>query len=290
MPQVAVVLVTFNRKKMLLEAIEGILKQSYRVSNIYIIDNASTDNTTSALSDSNFLTYEHIHYIKLALNIGGSGGFNYGIKLAYEEGNEWIWTMDDDIEPEKNCLEELLKYKDLSQCVNAKKVFSSNNKTQNWEQFYDFTTGRMIELNNISFKNKAWCTTNVACFEGMLIHRDLVKKIGFPKKEYFLYQDDTLYGILASRYTNVLYVNNAIFKKKIDNYNVLSVFQAYYYIRNSIWLRKDIKKELFFRDITKWEEFIFLLNLSKLTIKLFLSNFSLSMFIALVKGIYHGYK
>ena len=275
---------------MVLETIHAVLGQTYCISKLYIINNASTDDTDQVIQNAGLLENYDIEYIRLNKNSGGAGGFNYGIKLAYKEQYDWIWTMDDDVEPELNCLEKLLKYKNISQCINAKKVFISNGKEQNWEQFYDYTTARMIELNNISFKNKEWCSVNVACFEGMLIHRNIVSKIGFPKKEYFLYQDDTLYGIMASYYTNVIYINNAIFKKKIDSYHNLSSFQAYYYVRNSIWLRKDIQKLTDFRQYTKWENFLFYMNITKLLLKFVIKNLSLKMLESVYKGLIDGIK
>ena len=35
------------------------------------------------------------HYLES--NTGGSGGFNYGLSRAYDDGYEWFWLMDDDV-------------------------------------------------------------------------------------------------------------------------------------------------------------------------------------------------
>ncbi|RMG35011.1 MAG: glycosyltransferase, partial [Methanobacteriota archaeon] len=42
---IAAVIVTFNRKEMLIRCLEGIFSQTRPVSAIFIIDNASTDGT-----------------------------------------------------------------------------------------------------------------------------------------------------------------------------------------------------------------------------------------------------
>ena len=45
MNSIAILVVTYNRKHMLLENINAILNQSYKEFDYYVIDNASTDGT-----------------------------------------------------------------------------------------------------------------------------------------------------------------------------------------------------------------------------------------------------
>lgn len=63
------------------------------------------------------------------------------------------------------------------------------------------------------------CFVNVGCFEGMLISREIVNKIGFPNKNYFIVGDDLEYGFLASHYTNVSYVKSAKIIRKKNSYD-----------------------------------------------------------------------
>ena len=58
-----------------------------------------------------------VYCIRMNKNIGGSGGFHEGIKKAYEKGYDWIWIMDDDAEPEKTALEEMMEYKNCKELV-----------------------------------------------------------------------------------------------------------------------------------------------------------------------------
>src|SRR5208283_3808991 len=114
---VCAVVVTYNRKCLLLECLEALFKQTYPLEAIYIIDNASTDGTPemlkgkgvirSILNPDNYPLEEatevvisgmhkiHIHYFRMHENIGGAGGFYYGTRLAHEAGHKWIWLMDD---------------------------------------------------------------------------------------------------------------------------------------------------------------------------------------------------
>ena len=115
---VAVVLVTFNRAALLRECLEGILAQtlSNRISAIYVIDNASSDNTQDLMRESYALNPQ-VKYIRMPENVGGAGGFHHGIREAHQSGAPWIWTLDDDVEPEPDCLERMLSLEPVSDCI-----------------------------------------------------------------------------------------------------------------------------------------------------------------------------
>ena len=51
MKKVAAIVVTYNRKKLLLENIKALLAQTYRNLDILIIDNCSTDGTKDAIQE-----------------------------------------------------------------------------------------------------------------------------------------------------------------------------------------------------------------------------------------------
>lgn len=253
---VCTVIVTYNRLAFLKECISGVLQQTHSSDKIIIVNNGSTDETESYLT-----TLSHQTQIEIVNqeNLGGAGGFHMGIKKAYERGYEWIWVMDDDVEPFKDCLENLLKYKDLSKCLHPLRIFSDNNEVFLWEHYFDHRTCMPILHYNISLENKDYCYVNTACFEGMLIHRDIVEKIGFPKQEYFIAGDDTEYGFLANLHTNVLYTKTAkMYRKRVQISEKIRPLQAYYEYRNIFLLRKNIKpyfiesfSSLFYKNLYK---------------------------------------
>lgn len=289
MKKIAAVIVTFNRKNLLVETIRGVLSQTRRVDKIYIVDNASTDQTFLAIED--LLDGNHVSYHRLERNTGGAGGFSHGMGLALNEGFDWCWTMDDDVEPRPDALEVMLKYSEISECINARKIFTKNGETQYWEQYYDFATNRLIDLKNVSFANgKDWCPTNVACFEGMLVSARIVEKIGLPDSDYFIYQDDTVFGVKASFYTNVIYVRDAIFDKKIYGYGAATPLRAYYFVRNSFKLKRDVFLTGLVGKPTKLTNVLFLINIVFSSLVMLKENFSWSIFSALRRGFIDGYK
>ena len=229
MEKICCVIVTFNRLSLLKECIQAVLNQTRSIDKIIIVDNGSSDGTKEYLSN---LKGENIQIIYQE-NLGGAGGFHTGLKAAYEQEYDWIWLMDDDVEVASDCLENLLKYSNISKCLHPNKYYIDNVNFK-WEQWYDSFRGVTYSLHNTSFKNnKDICFVNVGCFEGMLISREIVNKIGFPNKNYFIVGDDLEYGFLASNYTNVSYVKNAKIIRKKKSYEELPSLNAMYYsIRN----------------------------------------------------------
>lgn len=105
MKRIVAVVVTYNRCELLKECIEALRSIEEKI-DIMVVDNASTDNTSEIVSkysnDSNFL------YYNTGKNIGGAGGFNYGIKRAYKLGYDYIWIMDDDTIVNEDTLQKLV--------------------------------------------------------------------------------------------------------------------------------------------------------------------------------------
>ena len=110
MNNIATVVVTYNRKTLLQENLQHLLDQTYDGFDILVVDNHSTDGTKDAIAS--YLQNERIVYYDTGSNLGGAGGFQYGLKKAVESGYDYIWLMDDDSLPTETALEELVKAND----------------------------------------------------------------------------------------------------------------------------------------------------------------------------------
>jgi len=230
--KVCAIVVTYNRKKLLIECLESLLKQTRPLDAIYIIDNASTDKTPELLKEKGFIQelppeklnepWEKefkkdnlsIYYVRMNENTGGAGGFHEGVKRAYEKGYDWLWLMDDDVEAVENALEVMLHYKIHSKCIHPSKKYLNGDRFS-WNGYLCEKVVHSIWLEE-NFKDQGFTCVNYGCFEGMLINSNVVKKIGFPERKYFFIGDDTIYGYKASQVTNVIYIKDICFVKKID--------------------------------------------------------------------------
>jgi glycosyltransferase involved in cell wall biosynthesis len=88
MPAVSVIIPTFNRSKLVVNAIQSVLCQTYRDYEIIVVDDGSTDDTAEALTPY----MDRIRYVYQA-NLGTSAAKNRGVQLAR---GKWISILDSD--------------------------------------------------------------------------------------------------------------------------------------------------------------------------------------------------
>ncbi len=101
--RVAAVVVTRNRLsdlRVCLEAIEG---QTTPPQRVVVVDNASSDGTQEFL-----MAQERLTVLRSEENLGGAGGFAWGLDAALQGDVDWVWLMDDDAVPARDCLERLV--------------------------------------------------------------------------------------------------------------------------------------------------------------------------------------
>lgn len=211
---VAAIVVTYNRRKWLIECLDSLRRQTRPVDRIFIIDNASTDGTPEQLRDAGYLADSNVEYCRMPENTGGAGGFSEGLRRAYEAKYDWFWLMDDDVEALPEALERLLPYCIKSGCIHGRRVDPAGSFVP-WGEFFDPQSVTTKPIHDKLFaENRQVEELNVACFEGMLISRHVVAKIGLPDPNFFIGLDDTYYGFLASNVTPVLCVNVATLRRK----------------------------------------------------------------------------
>ena len=187
--KVAAIVVTYNRLDLLKKNIEALNKvQSDCMFDVLIVDNASTDGTKEYIRT---LEQENIKYYNTGKNIGGAGGFNFGIKKAAEQGYKWIWLMDDDTIPVADSLQKLL---DVDKQLQGQYGFLSSRVL--WKD------GTQCLMNCPQFKHKkinqdklenALTPISQASFVSMFIRTETVLEVGLPIKEFFIWGDDVEY-------------------------------------------------------------------------------------------------
>lgn len=270
----AAVVVTYNRKELLLECLEALKCQTAALDAIYLIDNASTDETPRLLTEAGFIDTPppegltqpvelhkkinagtaaiDIYYVRMHRNTGGAGGFHEGVRRAYERGFHWLWLMDDDVEPLKNALEVMLSFTFAGQVVLPNKKFADGTVLSD-DSYFSLSMGKMMPVRNGTFaQNSSFSFKNYATFEGMLVSRTIVEQIGYPDRRFFYIGDDFVYGLMASLYTNIVFVKEGLFYKKLKRQDPktlmgresvrLKDMEIYYRVRNMFLIFEYMKK------------------------------------------------
>lgn len=194
----AAVVVTHNRKELLGQCIDRLLKQREKLCDVIVVDNASTDGTQEMVMHQ--YKAPEVIYVNTGANLGGAGGFQYGVKKAVLLGYEYVWIMDDDTLPEETALYELFE---ADKGLNGE--WGCLSSVAYW------TDGSICRA-NIQKKNifkrvgekeydKEYSLVRMCSFVSLLVKSDVIKVVGLPIGEYFIWTDDYEYtGRISAKY------------------------------------------------------------------------------------------
>ncbi len=239
----AIVVVTYNRSTLLTTLLTSLTQIDPKPGHVVVVDNASSDDTTQVVESYRERLESagtRLVYRRLETNTGGSGGFSAGVETAYELGAEWIWVMDDDVEVLPDALSSLARWAPRFKVIQGRR-YDYDGSPFYWQYRIAERMAIPIPFAPAGFDASGYKEMNSGCFEGMLVHRDIVKQIGLPDHRFFIYWDDQVYGWLASRITTTVVVEDFILRRTRDikklnlgarNLRASSDAYRYYIMRN----------------------------------------------------------
>ncbi len=185
--KVATILVNWRQPQKTLEAVDAVLNQT-RPSSIIVVDNDSKDDSINYFIKHLSIS---VKLIKSDTNDGFGSGVNKGLKEAYSYGAKYVWLLNNDAVPERDCLEKL-----ISVAVGDSKIGVVGGRiidptgvvpdhagsVMNGNNFNCKYSISSAELNNAQF---AWITG--AC---MLLNVSTLKVIGEFDPRFFMYWED----------------------------------------------------------------------------------------------------
>jgi len=235
-----IVIVTYNRSHLLRGLLESIVRMDPKPGHVVVVDNASADDTTEVVESFRARLGSELVYRRLEENTGGSGGFSEGMRVAYELGSEWIWLMDDDVEVMPDGLTRMGVWTPRFKSIQGRR-YDYDGSEFYWQYRVSPSLGIPIPFAPADFDASGYREMNSGCFEGMFIHRDIVRQVGLPDPRFFIYWDDQTYGWLASRLTTSVIVNEFVLRRTrelkqwdmgIRHLNASSNAYRYYIMRN----------------------------------------------------------
>lgn len=210
--KVIAVIVTYNRKELLKESIEALINQKYENCKILVIDNNSTDGTKDYIKK--FIEEEKIMYENTGENLGGAGGFAYGIKKACSIGCDYVWIMDDDCMVHEDTLEEFMK---ADEKLNGQYGFLSSKVLWKNKKICKMNIQRRTLLKNVRDFEKNIQPIAMASFVSLLIKTSIIEELGLPIKEFFIWTDDWEYTRRISKKYKCYLVNDSVVTHKSKN-------------------------------------------------------------------------
>ncbi len=198
--RVTALVVTYNRKDLLVECLNAIKAQTVPVGRIVVIDNASTDGTPELFADGGeFCGKGLIDYRRMSSNLGGAGGFNAGLKAAHETGCGWVWLMDDDCIPYPETLQGLLegvgavaKNDGREPSFVASSVYGPQSEPMNVPTVDSRPSGNGYADWYMNL-HEGLVKIESATFVSLLINDKAIEKLGLPIASFFIWGDDSEY-------------------------------------------------------------------------------------------------
>jgi GT2 family glycosyltransferase len=207
---VAAVVVTRNRPALLKRCLAAIDSQTYPASQLVVVDNASSEPTRELLAVEAARRDGSFHLIRLEENTGGAGGFHAGMRACLSLPCTHMWLMDDDCEPDSQAVAELIV---ATAIVGEDAVLGGN--------IVDLD-GESVNVQSISQRLGTNCVPQyplhladgllemrALTFVSFLVSVDLVRKVGLPLKEFFIWGDDTEYSRRLARFTKLYQVGKS---------------------------------------------------------------------------------
>ena len=271
--KIAAVVVTYNRKDLLGQCLDSLLRQSHPLDALYIIDNHSADGTYEYLlgrsliapagrSDSEpvettrpVATGGTVHYVRMPENTGGAGGFHEGMKRAAAAGFDWLWLMDDDLLTAPDAMEVLVQ-KTSTLRRQGKESFLLNSLVLPRDgpdgdalavPLQELAAGGTPKrghhhwrLSEVRSEVKDGLYPWVCPFNGTFVPARAVLEIGLPNKEFFLWGDerDWLWRA-AKRFDLYTAVDSKVFHPTF--WNIGFDWKQYYGIRNAIVVNRHFR-------------------------------------------------
>ncbi|MCL2529319.1 MAG: glycosyltransferase [Coriobacteriia bacterium] len=253
----SIVIVTYKRLELLEVLLNSIKANTLWPKRIYVVDNdASNEVGELAAKLEASMPGSTVSWVAMPSNTGGSGGFSKGVELAYQDGAEWIWLMDDDVVLLPEALEKLTPWMQQAEANNHLVIqgcrLNFDDSAFYWQYHFINKLGIPNPIAPSQFKkDELFKPMNTACFEGGLFNRKIVEQIGIPDPRFFIYWDDTIYGYLASKITQPILIRNMLMQRtrhianirlgSVRKLNSTSNMVRYYIMRNRGYMARYLQ-------------------------------------------------
>ena len=214
---IASVTVAYNAECRLQPHLGSLLRQSYPLREIIVVDNASIDGTVMLLAER----YPQVTVLKMPENLGMAGAWAAGLRYAaLEKGHDWVWSFDDDSIPDSDVLEALLEGNELLNDVHGNVGMLApmpiHGETgiayppQLWRDGFVKPPAEVLQ-------QPLWLA-DLVITSGCMVRRDVVERVGLPRADFFMDFFDFEYCLrMGSRGYKIAVVSRAKLGHKIGN-------------------------------------------------------------------------
>jgi rhamnopyranosyl-N-acetylglucosaminyl-diphospho-decaprenol beta-1,3/1,4-galactofuranosyltransferase len=236
---VAIVVVTYNRADLLAVMLDGLAALERPADAVIVVDNASTDHTPDVLAAASRV--RGLQIVREAKNLGGAGGFHHGVQIAYQQGFDRIWLMDDDVVPAPDCLSVLLAQD--ADCLMSVRENADGTLIELAATRFDLSsplairpkTASVVSTYGSRAEMPALVRLENVAFEGFLVRRRVIEAIGLPDPSFFIFYDDVDFALRARRAGfDIWAIRDAVMVRQLDfsQQHDLASWKGFYMYRN----------------------------------------------------------
>lgn len=233
---VLAVVVAYNRAPLLAQVLHALQSQTADDVDVLVIDNASTDDTAQVAADAGVMLFNP------GENLGGAGGFAWGVELAIRLGYDYAYLMDDDAVPHQDAIASLLK---ATREEPTAAFFVS--VPVDPDGGHIGVAGAPIP--SMSFEDQlpavrqGRLAVTSAAFLGLLLDLSVASREALPNPAFFIWCDDVEYTTrLASKYGGYCCSSSRIVHLSPSMQSLASRrslgWKYFYQVRNQLWLSR----------------------------------------------------
>lgn len=241
-----------NRHLTAVQCVKALAAQTNPPAIVVVADNRSNDDTAGILETLTELPFA-LHVLRLDENLGNAGGIEAAMDLAFKEGADAVWILDDDSFPRSTALQLLLEGYD-PQVVRHPLQFNPETSQLTWPVILHLPGGKRSLVWRECEMGDHELLESEAAWTGALISREIFDKVGPVKGDLFIRGEDEEYPwriakagfrfeLVRNAVLDHVGPKNMIHWQAIDkNFVVerdLSDWKLYYKIRNMVWLKKQ---------------------------------------------------
>lgn len=256
--EIGIVVCNYNKEEYIVNCVDSILKSDFQNFDVYVVDNASTDRSVELLRKQ---FGERIKLIVNRENLGGSGGFNTGLREVMKGTYHYIMCVDNDVIMAREAIRELYEFMEKNPKVGMAGskicIMDVPDRIQTYGAKIDFEHYLAEDLyrnylDDDQIPETVYCDYVPAC--SLMARTEAIREVGIMPEENFIYWDDMEWGY---RFNLAGYLVAAVSASRIWHKRggavAKNTFTKYYFFRNRIrfflkYLAED-RKEAFARYI-----------------------------------------
>lgn len=193
-PLVAAVILTFNRRGVVLECIRRLQDASVAPAYTLVVDNGSADDTVGVIRT----TYPGAMVNRLEENLGPAGGFAVGMAQASRLDCDWIMVLNDDCFVQNDTLQRLL---DVAGSADPRVgIVSPSFRLSDGDHMgYVWKHVPVPVIVSPADPVSGLVDVDLVTFSGVLVRADFVRRFGVPRSDYFMMWEEWEYCLRLRR-------------------------------------------------------------------------------------------